>query len=164
MKKIKNTLINDLGDLCKKHHLTLVTTESCTGGGLAFELSKCKMCSSNLERGYITYSNQSKESVLGVNLDTILLKGAVSEEVAIEMAEGALKKSLAQVSVSITGIAGEDSSKEKEGQAWIAISMIDYLTLTKKVEFTGNRKKFIEFVIEKSIRFLYESIKNQYDK
>jgi nicotinamide-nucleotide amidase len=157
MKKTK--IVKEIGKLCKKYHLTIVTSESCTGGGIAYAISKSHSCSPFLERGYITYSNQAKEKVLHVKTESIQFHGAVSEIVAKEMAEGALQESLAQVSLSVTGLAGEDKVDNKKGEAWIGISMIDSKTKTYKIDFTGKRFEFIKFVIEKSLEFLYKTIK-----
>lgn len=154
------TLVDQLGNFCHKHRLTLVTAESCTGGGIAYHLSQSKNCSSILERGYVTYSNQSKESVLKVKTETIQLHGAVSENVAVEMAEGALQHSLAQVSIAITGIAGEDTDSEKDqGIAWIAIAIIDQKTISEKLTFNGSRKNFINYVILQCLQILVKTLK-----
>lgn len=154
----KSQLANKLGKLLKEHHLTLVTSESCTGGGIAYTLSKSPKSSPFLERGYVTYSNQAKEKLLHVTAESMQLHGAVSEIIAKEMAEGALKESLAQVSISITGLAGEDKNIETKGEAWLGIAIIDQNTKTFKLTFTGKRSKFIEFVIKKSLEILYKTL------
>jgi nicotinamide-nucleotide amidase len=86
--------------------LRLVTAESCTGGLVAGCLTEIAGSSDVVERGFVTYSNAAKQEVLGVPAEVIARLGAVSAEVALAMAEGALARSRAQVSVSITGIAG----------------------------------------------------------
>ena len=155
-----NQLIERLGAYCQEHHMTIVTAESCTGGGIAFRLSKSKICSKMLERGYVTYSNQSKEQLLQIKPESLQLHGAVSEIIAVEMAEGALKNSLAQVSVAVTGIAGEDmGDKNKKGIAWIGIAIIDQASVTKKIEFKGSREQFINFVILQCVNFLIHTLK-----
>jgi nicotinamide-nucleotide amidase len=86
--------------------LRLVTAESCTGGLVAGCLTEIAGSSDVVERGFVTYSNEAKQEVLGVPAELIARLGAVSAEVALAMAEGALARSHAQVAVSITGIAG----------------------------------------------------------
>lgn len=87
-------------------NLKLVTAESCTGGLIAAVLTEVPGSSDVFERGYITYSNLAKQENLGVSMDLIDGHGAVSEEVARAMAAGALIHSGADISVSVTGIAG----------------------------------------------------------
>ena len=101
-----------LAELFLKTSTKLVTAESCTGGGLAEILTRIPGSSTWFERGYVTYSNESKQELLSVPLKTLEQFGAVSEETAIAMAEGALENSHADYSVSITGIAGPDGGME----------------------------------------------------
>jgi nicotinamide-nucleotide amidase len=86
--------------------LRLVTAESCTGGLIAACLTEIPGSSAVVERGFVTYSNRSKQDLLGVPGDLIADRGAVSEPVARAMAEGALQASDAHIAVSVTGIAG----------------------------------------------------------
>jgi nicotinamide-nucleotide amidase len=100
----------------------LVTAESCTGGMVAASCTDWAGSSQWFERGMVTYSNEAKHELLGVDSALIETHGAVSEEVAREMALGALRHSRAQVSVAITGIAGPTGgSKSKPvGTVWFA--------------------------------------------
>jgi nicotinamide-nucleotide amidase len=101
-------------DLFRSHRLRLVTAESCTGGLLAALLTEIAGSSEVFERGHVTYSNAAKMDLLGVPEALITEFGAVSGEVALAMAEGALSRSPAEIAVSITGIAGPDGgTKEK---------------------------------------------------
>lgn len=101
----------------------LVAAESCTGGLLAATLSDIPGCSGALDRAFVTYSNAAKEQMLGVGRQTLADHGAVSEEVAAEMASGALKRSEAGIAVSITGIAGPGGSDTKpEGRVCFGIA------------------------------------------
>lgn len=86
--------------------LQIATAESCTGGLVAAALTAIAGSSAVVERGFVTYSNRAKVQLLGVPEELILAEGAVSEPVAVAMAEGAVARSDATVSVSITGIAG----------------------------------------------------------
>jgi nicotinamide-nucleotide amidase len=91
---------------CRAKGLTIATAESCTGGLVSAALTAVPGSSDVVERGFITYSNQAKVDMLGVSSTTIERWGAVSEAVAIEMAEGALRHSRASLTIAVTGIAG----------------------------------------------------------
>jgi nicotinamide-nucleotide amidase len=93
-------------DEARARHVRIVTAESCTGGLVAAALTSIPGSSDVLERGFVTYSNRSKEELLGVRGDLIADLGAVSEGVARAMAEGALEASNAHIAVAITGVAG----------------------------------------------------------
>lgn len=93
-------------DLCKEKKLTLATAESCTGGLVAAALSEIPGSSLVLDRGFVTYSNEAKQQMLGVTPATIDVYGAVSTQCADEMAKGALAHAQVDLAVSITGIAG----------------------------------------------------------
>ena len=148
-----------IGEYCHEHRLTLATAESCSGGGIAFALSKSATSSSILERGYVTYSTQSKENLLQVSADSIQLHGAVSEIVALEMAAGALRNSIAQVSLAVTGLAGEDNDlPHNEGTAWVAVARVDTQPTATKLTFKGTRFQFIDHVILQSLHFLLATI------
>ncbi len=107
-------LAEQLGVLLRRQSLTLVTAESCTGGGIAWTLTSIPGSSQWFERGVVVYSNRSKQELLGVSPDTLATYGAVSVQTAQEMAAGALSNSAADISVAVTGIAGpEGGSAEK---------------------------------------------------
>ena len=90
----------------RARRLTLATAESCTGGLIAALLSEIPGASEVLERGFVTYSNAAKVELLGVPADLIQSAGAVSPEVALAMAHGALKHAPADIAIAVTGIAG----------------------------------------------------------
>lgn len=94
--------------------LTLSTVESCTGGLIASRVTDVPGSSAAFTHGFVTYSNKSKEQLVGVSADTLAAHGAVSEEVAGEMAQGALQAGGCDVAVSITGIAGPDGGTEEK--------------------------------------------------
>jgi nicotinamide-nucleotide amidase len=93
-------------DLCRERGLRVATAESCTGGLIAGALTEIAGSSDVVERGFVTYSNTAKAEMLGVPRELIERHGAVSEEVARAMAEGALARSRADLAVSVTGVAG----------------------------------------------------------
>src|ERR1700734_3413926 len=94
--------------------LMAATAESCTGGLIAGLLTEIPGSSNMLERGFVVYSNAAKQELLGVPAETLTRHGAVSEQTAVAMAEGALRASRAEVAVSVTGIAGPDGGTDKK--------------------------------------------------
>ena len=103
-----NTLIT----AAKAKAVRIATAESCTGGLVAAAITAIPGASAVLERGFVTYSNEAKTEMLGVPAELIERKGAVSQEVALAMVNGALKHSRADIAVAITGIAGPDGGSE----------------------------------------------------
>jgi len=93
-------------DLCRARGLKVATAESCTGGLVAGALTEIAGSSDVVDRGFVTYSNEAKEAMLGVPSATLKRHGAVSAETAAAMASGALKNSLANIVVAVTGVAG----------------------------------------------------------
>jgi len=100
------TAVNALLEVCKAKKLMVATAESCTGGLVAAAISEISGSSLVLDRGFVTYSNEAKQQMLGVTPATIDVYGAVSKECADEMAKGALAHAQVDLAVSITGIAG----------------------------------------------------------
>ena len=114
----------------------IATAESCTGGMVAAALTDIPGSSDVFERGFVTYSNLAKEQMIAVRAETLAAHGAVSEEVAREMAEGALAHSRATLAVAITGIAGPGGSEFKpEGRVCFGLAMQGRPTFTETVEF-----------------------------
>ncbi|WP_170338359.1 CinA family protein [Ruegeria arenilitoris] len=128
--------VAELLDRAKALNVMIATAESCTGGMVAAALTDIPGSSAVVDRGFVTYSNAAKQDILGVRADTLAAHGAVSEEVAREMAEGALAHSQAQLAVSITGIAGPGGSEFKpEGRVCFGLAVTGQPTLTETVEF-----------------------------
>lgn len=116
--------------------LSLATAESCTGGLVAAALTDVPGSSAVLDRGYVTYSNRAKQEMLGVSEATLAAYGAVSEEVAREMCEGALQTAGVDLTVSITGIAGPGGSEHKpEGRVCFGLARQGQVSLVETVEF-----------------------------
>lgn len=123
-------------DTAKEKHVMIATAESCTGGMVSAALTDIAGSSAVVDRGFVTYSNAAKEAMLGVSSTTLSSFGAVSQEVAAEMAEGALRNSDAQLAVSITGIAGPGGSEHKpEGRVCFGLATRGAPTHTHTVEF-----------------------------
>lgn len=114
----------------------IATAESCTGGMVGAAITDVAGSSAIYDRGFVTYTNDAKEQMLGVTRATLAAHGAVSEEVAREMAEGALWRSNAQLAVAITGIAGPGGSEHKpEGRVCFGLAVEGEHTMTETVEF-----------------------------
>ena len=101
-------LAKEVVELCTEKNVMIATAESCTAGLVAACITEVPGASQVLERGFITYSDQSKTEMLGVMPITLKQYGAVSKDAALEMAHGAMSRSEAGISISITGIAGPD--------------------------------------------------------
>lgn len=116
--------------------LRIATAESCTGGMVAVALTDVAGSSDVFDRGFVTYSNAAKVAMLGVSEATLASFGAVSEAVAVEMAEGAVAHSEAGLAVSITGIAGPGGSEFKpEGRVCFGLARLGQISTGETVEF-----------------------------
>ncbi|MEO6976120.1 MAG: nicotinamide-nucleotide amidase [Gallionella sp.] len=136
-----NKLAARVGEALKSHGLMLATAESCTGGGVAQAITGVAGSSAWFERGFVTYSNLSKQQMLGVREATILQHGAVSEMTVREMAEGALQHSAAQVALAVSGIAGPDggSADKPVGTVWFAWGLKHGEIRAQRFQLDGNR-------------------------
>ncbi len=129
-------LVADVLAACRARGLKIACAESCTGGMLAVALTDLAGSSDVFERGFVSYSNAAKREILGVCGQTLNAHGAVSEQVATEMANGALAHSNADLAVAITGIAGPGASGHKpEGRVCFAIAVAGQDCVAETVEF-----------------------------
>lgn len=140
----------------------LVTAESCTGGGLAYQLTSVPGSSRWFERGFVTYSNEAKQELLGVSSVTLARFGAVSKEVALEMAEGALCHSHANLALAITGVAGPDggSPEKPVGTVWFGVASRGHSSAVCRW-FSGDRTLIRQQAIEYAISLLEETCQIQ---
>ncbi len=106
MSEVLHTAAKAVLDACRTRGLKVATAESCTGGLVAGALTDIAGSSDVVDRGFVAYSNEAKEQMLGVHSETLRDAGAVSRETAQEMARGAIAHSDAHIAVAITGIAG----------------------------------------------------------
>ncbi len=138
-----SNLATELGAALKARGYTLALAESCTGGMVAEAVTSIAGSSAWFDRGFVTYSNQAKIEMLGVSTQTLDIFGAVSEQTAIEMAVGALKNSHAQVTGSITGIAGPDGGTPEKPVGTVCFAWVDAHkpTSTTTKHFKGNRQE-----------------------
>jgi len=114
------TLTTNLADILQKNGWQMAAAESCTGGMISAACTDLPGSSRWFERGFVSYSNEAKTELLGVDAALIARHGAVSEEVARAMARGAVVRSRAQVAVAVTGVAGPDggSAQKPVGTVW----------------------------------------------
>jgi nicotinamide-nucleotide amidase len=155
----KMRLEEKIGDALKSRGWKLCTAESCTGGLLAGRITKVPGASEYFDRGFITYSNESKIELLGVSPVNIEKLGAVSDVVALEMAEGAIRASAANVAISITGIAGPTGgSREKPvGTVYIACVTPEG-TVVERYNFTGSREEIRNQSVDAALALLWKKI------
>lgn len=151
-----DVLAAQVGQLLNAHGLMLATAESCTGGGIAQAITEVAGSSAWFERGFVTYSNLSKQQMLGVREATIMQHGAVSEMTVREMAEGALQHSTAQVALAVSGIAGPDggTADKPVGTVWFAWGLKHGETRAQRFQFNGNRAE----VRAQSVRIALQGI------
>lgn len=131
-----------LGAVLHERGQRLAVAESCTGGWLAKAVTDVAGSSGWFDRGFVTYSNESKQDMLGVSEATLRHHGSVSEATVRAMAEGALEFSRADIGVSISGIAGPDGAVPGKpvGTVWMAWARRDGETLSRSFLFEGDRE------------------------
>jgi nicotinamide-nucleotide amidase len=137
----EDTLWSVVSDLLREHKQTVAVAESCTGGLLGKLLTDTPGSSANFLGGFITYSNEAKIRDLGVPEELIETHGAVSEEVAIAMANGARARTGSMHALAITGIAGPDGGTEEKpvGLTFVALASEGHRTIPRRTIFPGNR-------------------------
>lgn len=159
------TLEKAVVDLLLANHLTVSTVESCTGGLLAARLINVSGVSEVFKTGYITYSNKSKRKLLGIKKSSLEKHGAVSPEIAKEMAKGAALFGKADVTVGITGVAGPDGGSEEKpvGLVYIACNVCGRINV-KECHFSGSRMKIRESSVSSALSLMRESILAYYSE
>ena len=148
-------LVARLADLLLKKRWSLATAESCTGGMIAAACTDLAGSSAWFERGFVTYSNAAKVELLGVDADLIAQNGAVSEEVARAMAQGALSCSRAQLAVSVTGVAGPmgGSASKPVGTVWFGFATPEGV-ITETCLFRGDRPAVRQATVQHALQRL----------
>lgn len=155
----QNTLEEEVVDLLKKRGYTLTTAESCTAGKVAGRVMNVPGASEVYMEGYITYSNEAKERLLGVKHETLERYGAVSEQTAAEMAAGAAKVAKADAAISVTGIAGPGGGTPEKPVGLVYIGcFVDGNTTVKKYVFTGERNDNRDASVEAALQLLKSSL------
>jgi nicotinamide-nucleotide amidase len=148
-------LAQQVGIALKSRGLMLATAESCTGGGVAQAVTEIAGSSEWFERGFVTYSNAAKISLLGVPQDLIALHGAVSEEVARAMAQGALVNGEAGIALSTTGIAGPGGAVPGKPVGTVCFGWaMPGKTISERIVLGGDRHAVREQSIAHALRGL----------
>ena len=155
----KVTLEMAVAELLKERKLTVTTAESCTGGLLAGRLVNVSGISEYFKEGYITYSNEAKEKLLGVSHGTLEAYGAVSPQTAAEMAEGGAKAAGADLCISVTGIAGPEGGTEEKPVGLVYVGCYcKGKVFTEKRLYSGSRSKIREYSVANALTFLRKII------
>jgi len=152
-------LVEQVANKLLQAQLKLVTAESCTGGWIACEATAIPGSSAWFERGFVTYSNQSKQEMLGVSTVTLEQHGAVSELTVREMAQGALAHSQADVSVAVSGVAGPTGGSVDKplGTVWLAWAYGETIQASKYC-FKGDREQVREQAVYAAFKGLLELV------
>ena len=155
-------LSRELSDKFWKEGLTLSTAESCTAGSIAAIITAIPGSSHFYKGGVVGYSDEVKINLLGVNPETLVTKGAVSEETVVEMVKGAMKSMNSDCAVATSGIAGPTGGTPDKpvGTVWIAASMRDRI-ITMKTEGDEGRNKNIEKATLNALLLLMKLFQNQ---
>ena len=155
-------LAREVGDTLLQNHLVITTVESCTGGWVAEAITSVAGSSSWFERGFVTYSNEAKQELVGVRKETLLQYGAVSREVAREMSLGGIDASRADLAVAVTGIAGPDGGtlQKPVGTVWVAWGDRGGKVSEKLFQFDGDRESVRRSTVEQSLAGILEFLKS----
>jgi nicotinamide-nucleotide amidase len=168
-----HTLTEQLADVLQQHGWMLATAESCTGGLIAANCTGLSGSSNWFERGFVTYSNEAKHEMLGVDSTLISEHGAVSQEVVAQMVLGALRHSRAQVALATSGIAGPTggSADKPVGTVWFAwatpsdsgptIDAESAWVKTECLHFAGDRAAIRKAAVQHAIHMLVELLSNR---
>ena len=145
---------------CGTARLRIATAESCTGGLIAATLTAIAGSSDVVERGFVTYSNAAKTEMLGVPAELIARVGAISEEVARAMAEGALAHSPADLAVSVTGVAGPGggTAAKPVGLVWFGCVRRGRAASTVRHHFPGDRTEVRRAAVAEALRLLRQAV------
>jgi len=148
--------VQQLSELLISNDLTISVAESCTGGSLSRVLTSIPGASSYFDCGYITYSNQSKVDMLGVDIQKIKTFGAVSEEVALEMVIGVASKSQSDFAVSITGVAGPTGGTPEKPVGMVCFGFsYEGKTSTNTQLFSGDRSNVVSQSVSYALRQVF---------
>lgn len=148
--------------LLSQKNISLSTAESCTGGMIGACITSIPGISSHYGYGFVTYSNEAKQELIGVSSQTLAKHGAVSAETALEMAEGALIKSGADIAVSVTGIAGPGGGTPLKpvGLVYVGLALKDK-RLFKKLNLTGNREMIRLLTVKNVLELIIKQLENK---
>jgi nicotinamide-nucleotide amidase len=153
-------LARALGERLSERGVLAATAESCTGGWIAKLITDVPGCSAWFDRGFVTYSNQAKQEMLGVRGETLAAHGAVSEPTVREMARGALAHSTAGISVAVSGIAGPGggTADKPVGTVWLAWARRDGPVAAECRRFGGGRDAVRRQTAQRALQGLLEHL------
>lgn len=153
-------LADKVAELLCERRLMLVTAESCTGGWIAKCCTDLPGSSHWFERGFVTYTNDAKMEELGVLAETLQAYGAVSEATVAEMAAGALRQSNAQVSVSVSGIAGPGGGRPDKPVGTVCFGWVvaGKAPVTRRMLFSGNREQVRRQAVAEALRGVIDAV------
>lgn len=163
MMEEKRSAEEQLVALLKERKIVMTTAESCTGGLVAAAIINVPGASSVIKEGYITYSNEAKQKILGVKEQTIKEHTVVSAEVAKEMAEGGVKAAECDLCISVTGVAGPDMEEGNPvGLVYVGCCYRDktagtepcFMTAVKELHLTGNREEIRKQAVESALTWV----------
>ena len=143
-------------EACRAAGLRLATAESCTGGLIAAALTAIAGSSDVVDRGFVTYSNEAKNEVLGVPMGLINATGAVSGPVARQMAQGALARSRAHISIAVTGVAGPGGGNAEKpvGLVWFGLAQRGRPAHAESRIFPGDRAAIREATVAEAFALI----------
>ena len=170
-RELRTSIFSDNGEalaavvvtLLKEQKETLATAESCTGGLIANQITNVSGASDVLIAGYVTYANSAKSDVLSVDSKLIDVHGAVSDEVARAMADGARKRAASTHGLATTGVAGPTGGSEAKpvGTVYIALASQDAATVVKKFYFPTDRETFKQLAAQTALDLLRRRLLNR---
>ena len=159
---LEKSLEESVVELLAQKKMTVTTAESCTGGLIAGTLVNVAGASDVLNEGYVTYSNDAKERLVGVKHETLEKYGAVSEQTAREMAEGAAKAAGADAALSATGIAGPGGGTEEKPVGLVYIGCyVNGETTVKECRFEGSRMENRLHTVETALQLLLRQLSEE---
>lgn len=146
---------------CRERGLMLATAESCTGGLIASVLTEIAGSSDVVDRGFVTYSNSAKSEMLGVPPELIEANGAVSGPVAASMADGALLRSKAALTIAVTGVAGPGGGSESKpvGTVWFGMAVRGLTGTTACRVFPGDRTAVRQATVTHALAMLQAAVR-----
>lgn len=157
-------LVVKLSGLLRQQHQTLSTVESCTGGMVGSAITDLAGVSDVFIGGYITYSNEQKIRAVGVAEATLKAHGAVSGQVAIEMAQGGCKASNSSMAVSLTGIAGPTGGSDEKpvGTVWICVALASGTYDCRRFIFPGDRAAIRARATIAALKMCFQTLTGEY--
>jgi nicotinamide-nucleotide amidase len=145
-----------LEDYCLNNDLMIATAESCTGGLIAKTLTDRAGSSGWFDSGFVTYSNQAKQHMLGVDAKTLENHGAVSKPVVEQMMDGAISSSQATLAIAVSGVAGPGggSADKPVGFVWIGVKRLNGRSICQSFQFAGDRDSVRNQTLESAVELL----------